>query len=370
MLRKLPLISLIAIFFSATNMAAPYFLGSSFIITSIILICLVFIILTHNRSVYKHKKINFFYFLIFIYSTLSLLVNFSFGLTNDYIFVQYGNFLRVIMILITLNFSEILLKDYLLGIRVGIIIGCLSIIISSYFKLDLVLLSNGLSSEYQTRFSGFYLNPNYAGTILALSYNLFQQKKYRITIIETAILLTSIFFTFSYTAIVILLVGLYKKNRFLFLLAPVFSVIYIIIFWDTFNFSQSRYKKLKFLIDYLNGKGELNDLFTGRIELWTQGLLAISEKPLTGNGFGYMSSFIKTYNDVGIHNGYIEILGDFGVPIGLIILVALFNVLKPKKLVGFSISIALITGHGLIYTIPIFILLTINNLDEFFIKKI
>ena len=83
-----------------------------------------------------------------------------------------------------------------------------------------------------------------------------------------------------------------------------------------------------------------------------------------------MASSIKTFDDVGIHNSYFEILGDFGIIIGLLLILALFYVMEPNKLLGLSISIALITGHGLLYTIPFFILLTLNNSDNKINNKI
>ncbi|WP_157506057.1 O-antigen ligase family protein [Formosa sp. Hel3_A1_48] len=322
------------------------------------------VFLTNKRSFKSNVEVNYFYFIIFLLSTLSFLFNYAFDHIADFMLVQYGNLLRLILVLIVFNYSKILLKDYLLGIRIGVVLGAISIIISSYLKLDLVLLSNDLTSDYQTRFSGFYLNANYGGIIIALAYNLFHQKKYKITLIETIILFLSVFYTFSFTAILILLIGFYRNNRILFILTPVFSSLYLITFWDSFNFNLSRYKKLKYLNDYFAGNAEFNSLFTGRIDLWTEGFTAIADRPFTGNGFGFMASSIKTINDVGIHNSYFEIFGDFGIIIGLLLISALFYVMMPNKLVGLSLSIALITGHGLLYSIPFFLLLTLNNSDN------
>ena len=101
-------------------------------------------------------------------------------------------------------------------------------------------------------------------------------------------------------------------------------------------------------------------MFTGRIELWAKGINAIYSKPIYGNGFGYMSSSIKTLNDIGIHNSYFEILGDFGLLAGLIIIISLIFILNLKNITGLSIFVALLTGHGLIYTVPFLILITLN----------
>ncbi|KAB1153277.1 O-antigen ligase family protein [Tenacibaculum aiptasiae] len=342
-------------------MAMPYYVGGSLFMTALILICLGLIFYTQEKISFKDNKVNVFYLFLFAYSSLSILLSYAHEETTDFMFIQYGNFLRLILILLVLGFCNIDNSIYLKGIRYGILIGALSIMIFGILKIDVVLLSKDISSDYQTRFSGFYLNANYAGTVVAIGLNMLKEKKEKITLIETIIYYTAIFFTFSFTAILITLIGLYKKNKVLFIIIPIASLTYLVTFWETFNFSQSRYKKLAYLNEYLNGNVTLDKVFTGRIELWKEGIEAIVSKPIFGNGFGYMSSSIKTLDDVGIHNSYFEILGDFGLVIGVLIIFSLLRVINLKSIVGLSIFVALITGHGLLYTIPIYLYILIGQ---------
>ena len=81
-----------------------------------------------------------------------------------------------------------------------------------------------------------------------------EDKLYKISFVESLIIFIAVFYTFSFTAIAILLIGLYAKNKSLFIAIPMLSFSYLFFFWNTFNFSQSRFKKLSYLNDYFNGR--------------------------------------------------------------------------------------------------------------------
>ncbi|MDC3187362.1 hypothetical protein OBA38_00670 [bacterium] len=365
---------LIILILSAVNMAAPFLFGSSLILTIIILLTSFNIIFRSPKSNFLKNNVLRFYIVLGLVAFISIVFRLVKGNVDDFVYQLLGNLSRALFLILTLSIANTIEKTFFFrSLKSAILIGSLSIILFSIFKIDLANSVSGFFTANQTRFSGFYLNANFGGVIIAIGHLLLIEKKVKLLKSEQFIFILAVLFTFSFTALLILFYNLFTNNKAVFISIVSVLILVFSLGWESFNFSQARYQKLQLVADFYKGGGvNIDELTTGRYSLWKKGISDIINKPILGNGFGYMATEVKTntkkkykygvFNktNIGIHNNLLEILGDYGILIGSLIVILFFKLVITSK-VGFAIMLAFLTGHGLIYSMPFAILIFLNN---------
>ncbi len=218
--------------------------------------------------------------------------------------------------------------------------------------------SNVLYGLIRGRFSGFYLNPNFAGSAslfgFALSYTI-KAKTWRL-IGQFAFTLAGIF-TLSRTFVIVWLlinviaIAKNKKN----LLVPViggFVLIVVFTFTDTNIFASDRFDALESLFD--EGPVQTKTLEKdSRTATWAMYYDMITDKPIFGHGF--MKLQRRTGNLPGVHNTYLMVIGEAGI-IPFLVFIGLYVYLIFGSFKHFKnrpelfytmiiISLAMLVGH-------------------------
>lgn len=189
--------------------------------------------------------------------------------------------------------------------------------------------SNALHGLIRGRYSGFYLNPNLAGSAclfgFALSYTI-KSKTWRL-MGQFAFTLAGIF-TLSRTFVIVwLLINLIaiardKKN----LLVPVIGGVVLIgvfTFTDSKMFETDRFDALESFFD--EGPVQTKTLERdSRTATWALYYDMIMDKPIFGHGF--MALQKRTGNLPGAHNTYLMVIGEAGI-IPFLVLIVLYGYL-------------------------------------------
>lgn len=323
-------------YFNAT-LGALASIGTSFLL-------LFYYFLTKN----KHKQLIPFILLGVFYYTIGSL---SFSGTNSIQLIK--EFIRLMIIIVCS--IEILHKTSIKEIYIILLIGCASIIINAV----VFPLSNANFYPTYGRFSGFYLNPNFAGTICLIGYSLtYHIKKEWLKIGGQALFTLAGIFTFSRTFILIwLLINILaifhsKKNIY----APIFGAIFFILilfFSSGLNFNTQRFDAFKSI--FSSEKAQTKTLKEdSRTETWSLYTDMILDKPIFGNG--YMKFQIVQSGKPGVHNSYLMIIGEAGI-IPFLIIVGIYIYLFIKSFIIFKIqpeyffltcvlAISLLANHG------------------------
>ena len=262
------------------------------------------------------------------------------------------------------------------------LIGGVSVIINAVIFPE----ANALYGLIQGRYSGFFLNPNFAGSAclfgFALSYTI-KSKTWRL-IGQFAFTLGGIF-TLSRTFIIIwLLINTIpiiksKKN----LLVPIIGGIVLIgvfTFADTKIFASDRFAALESFFDEgpVKTKTLEQDSRTGT---WAMYYDMISNKPLFGHGFMKLQK--KTGLLPGVHNTYLMVIGEAGI-IPFLILIGLYGYLLFESFRQFKsrpelfyimliVSLAMMVGHTYFFVynnvlLSIYVYLELRKIRE--LKKV
>lgn len=234
-----------------------------------------------------------------------------------------------------------------------LLIGALSIIYESVFVIDI-----------GGRYSGFYLNPNFAGCICIFGYCFsFSISEKKLKIIGQIIFSFAGFVTFSRTFLLLwVLVNImslsisYKNFYKLFL--GIVLVSFFVSFGNKFDFNT---KRLEAFATILDGKISQDLAENSRTETWAKYYDRILDNPFLGNGYLSFSGKsygedAKAYGIEGVHNTPLLIIGESGIFVFLIFLwlyggfvfdgIHYFKKDFVLLLVSFSLFIYLLTTHN------------------------
>ena len=215
------------------------------------------------------------------------------------------------------------------------LIGAFSVIINAVIFPE----ANAAHGLISGRFSGFFLNPNFAGSAclfgFALSYNI-KSRPWQL-IGQFAFTLAGIF-TLSRTFVIVwLLINIIaitksKKNLFV----PIIGVVVLIgvfTFTDSKIFASDRFDALESFFDEgpVQTKTLERDSRTGT---WAMYYDMILEKPFFGHGFMKLQK--KTALLPGVHNTYLMVIGEAGI-IPFLILIGLYGYLLIASFVQFKV---------------------------------
>lgn len=273
---------------------------------------------------------------------------------TDFEPIKYYFFDFIKLLIVIIIGAEVARVTKLEELYIIFMLGAFSIIIHAIFfpNIDVIY------GENYGRFSGFYLNPNLAGTIsligFSLSYGISNKK---LKILGQLIFSLAGIFTLSRTFILIwVLIILYsaireRKN----LWAPILGagVIILILSVGGLKLNKDRFSALQsiFSDDKIQSKTITNDSRTGT---WANFYDVILDHPFIGNGYGKLQGGYFG-QAVGVHNTYLMVLGESGViPFLILIWIILYLLIKSFKyrkqylyyfLVAISISTYLLVSH-------------------------
>ena len=295
----------------------------------------------------KHELIFPFILLGILYYTLSGL-NFS-EIDPEWYFKDFIRFMIVVVCA-----GDLLYKTNNKDIYMILVIGALSIIINA------VIFPLANANFYPTygRFSGFYLNPNFAGSIcligFALSYSM-GNKWFRLG--GQLIFTLAGILTFSRSFIVIWLliniIAIYhnRKN----VIAPAIGALVLVVLFAVSSFltlNTARFSALKSIFndEQIQSETIQKDSRTGTWALYTD---IIFDKPIWGNGYEYMQK--KLPGLPGVHNTFLMVLGEAGIiPFLLIVGIYIFLLIRSYSLfrsnpeyfyLSCVLTISLMVGH-------------------------
>ena len=349
-----------------------FFFIATFFLPSAPFISTIFYLISIIIAV-KEKKYQAFNFrkspLLFIASFLMILKSiFSYLSRNDHLymksfcqssstcwdplfnFIGLANWIPLFILffcsinyLITEDKRRLTAKIFIAG-TVPVFISCINQYwFESYGPFEIF---NGLIKWYQKSgemrlgkgISGLFSNPNYTGAwlsmIFPLSLPLFIEKlksKNNLKALTLFVIISlfsiSIFLTQSRGAILALLISsiLFFRNNFKTLLTIIlipFLLIFISLFYGNFLNLENLMSKINWLI--------LNDYYFPRLEIWSNSIKLISEKPIFGWGsstFSYIYNFKNGVWYGHAHNVFIDLALSYGLIVALCLLFFSINLL-------------------------------------------
>ncbi|WP_158306092.1 O-antigen ligase family protein [Maribacter sp. HTCC2170] len=192
------------------------------------------------------------------------------------------------------------------------LVGAFSVVVNAMVFPE----SNMIHGLVIGRYSGFYLNPNSAGTVcligFALSYSIKSIKwRYMGQFAFTLAGLLTLSRTFIVVWLLINIFAIYRQKRNVwvpFIGAAV--LVLVLTFTDRTIFAADRFEALSSFFD--EGPVKTKTIkHDSRTATWAQYYPLISEKPLLGHGFGSFQT--KENNLPGAHNGFLLVIGEAGI---------------------------------------------------------
>jgi len=279
--------------------------------------------------------------------------------------------------------GEVLYRTTKKEIYIILLIGSVSIIVNAL----IFPLANPNFHPTYGRFSGFYLNPNFAGAIClvgyALSYAMTNKwLKFGGQLLFTLAGIFTLSRSFFVIWILINIASIYrdKKN----IQAPLIGVLMVLIvlgFSGKLSLNSERFSALESIF---TGKKVQSRTITkdARTETWALYTDMILDKPLLGNG--YQKFQIHRSGYPGVHNSYMMVIGEAGIlPFILMVGIYAYLLIKSYKIfktepeyfyLSLVVSIALLVGHGYFSNfynvfISMYIFIQIKTKSELFDKK-
>ncbi|MDC6353824.1 MULTISPECIES: O-antigen ligase family protein [unclassified Robiginitalea] len=295
----------------------------------------------------KHRLFIPFIVLGILFFTFS---TFNFSSEDETEFIK--SFLRFMIVVACGN--EVVQRTNNRDLLVVLIVGGLSIIIHGVVFPDAY-------TEFSTvtgRASGFYLNPNYAGTVALVGYSLSlasSSKRLRWTgmlIFSLAGLLT-LSRTFIVIWVIINLIASVRSRKNLLGFAVGGAMVILILTVSTFlELNTERFSALESLFSN-NVQTETITKDT-RMDTWAKYTPKVWEAPIFGNGYNKLRG--KQYGGSGIHNTYLMVWGESGI-LPFLFLMGLYFYLvlgclkyfdtNPEYLyVIIVIALAMLASHG------------------------
>lgn len=300
-----------------------------------------------------------------------------------------------------LNYTEVDTTNYFIKefIRFMIVVVCITEVLYRTTKKDLffILLIGGISviingllfpeanvlhNLVKGRFSGFYLNPNYAASICLIGFALSYSIKNKVWSIIGQLTFTlagilTLSRTFILVWLIINLIAIYKSRRNL--IVPILGVVVLVLvlnFTDNNIFASNRFEALQSFF----GDGPIKTKTIqedSRNQTWAMYYDLIFEKPFIGHGFLKFQKHTSVMP--GVHNTYLMIIGEAGVlPFLLFIFiygrlfvksVKYFNIEPTLSFITIIILLYLLVGHTYFFNFPIvlmsiYVYIQLRNLDE------
>ncbi|MBO0340530.1 O-antigen ligase family protein [Flagellimonas profundi] len=217
-----------------------------------------------------------------------------------------------------------------------LLIGAISIIVNA---LIFPTAQAGHFQENYGRFSGFYLNPNTAGSVCLVGFAIsFSIANRNLKLIGQFLLTLAGILTFSRTFILIwviinLFAILQSKKNLLLPLVGTLVLILIFTFSNKLTLNAERFTALKSIFgsEQVDSKTINED---SRTHTWSLYYDKIMDHPFFGNGWRKFSG--RPGGLPGVHNTYLLVIGEAGF-IPFIILLGIYIFLLAKSLRGFKI---------------------------------
>ncbi|MBT2163201.1 O-antigen ligase family protein [Zobellia barbeyronii] len=252
--------------------------------------------------------------------------------------------------------SELLYKTERRDIYVILLIGSLSVIINAF----IFPLANANFYPTYGRYSGFYLNPNYAGSICLMGFALSFTVHHKWLKIAGQLCFTLAgILTFSRSFIVIwfflILISIYNNRKNV--MVPMIGAGVLIILFalsSVLSLNQSRFSALKSIFDSDTQVQTKTMTEDSRSDTWSLYTDIILDKPIFGNGYAYMQQ--KSMGLPGIHNSYLLVLGEAGI-LPFLLMLGIYSYLLIKSFYFLKTSpeyfyltcvvmLGLMVGHG------------------------
>jgi len=197
------------------------------------------------------------------------------------------------------------------------------------------LFNAGFSEDYG-RYSGFYLNPNGAGSVclmaLALSFGI---KNVKVKYVSQLIITIAGFVTFSRSFLLMwlilnLLSILINRKNFIVPLVGSLGLIIIFFFSSSLQLNSERFNAIG---NIFNDQGQSSNVLQkdSRTETWASYKDVILNKPILGNGFKKLQgNHFGLY--AGVHNTFLLVWGEAGVfPFLIIVCIYAFLMFRGFK---------------------------------------
>ncbi|PCJ92308.1 MAG: hypothetical protein COA50_15910 [Flavobacteriaceae bacterium] len=315
--------------------------------TSLLLIAYFFLSKERRKPLLVFVALGLSYFLISA-------INYTEIDVNNYFIKEFIRFMIVVIcgaaVLYQTRDKEIF---YIL------LIGASSIIINAVFLPSMQLAIFG---ESYGRFSGFYLNPNLAGSICLLGYSLshaIKNIKWKIIgqIVFTLAGLLTLSRTFIAIWLLLTIISIYynRKN----IIAPIIGALLLILiftFSGKLTLNAERFQALQGVLGQEKGNTQMIGEDT-RNDTWSIYYNLIFDKPFVGHGFRKFQ--MKAAGLPGVHNSYLMTIGEAGIiPFLLIVGIYLYLLIKSYLFIRshpwyFYLSLTLVFsmmgGHGYFY---------------------
>ncbi len=298
----------------------------------------------------KHKPLLPFIFLGLLYFSLG-----SLNYTHEDIDNRFVKELLRFMIVVTCG-AEVARNTKRTEIYYILAFGALTVIINAFVFPTAQVEAFG---ENYGRFSGFYLNPNLAGSICLIGFAIsFSISRSNLRLIGQFIFTLAGILTFSRTFIVVwVLINFFailqNKKNILLPLVGLSVLILVFTFSDNLTLNTKRFSALKSVFgdEQVHTKTIKED---SRDKTWALYFDMIMDKPLLGNGYLKLST--KYRGLPGVHNSFLMIWGEAGI-IPFILMLGIYSYLLAKSFAIFKtrpelfyislvLFLALMTGHG------------------------
>lgn len=277
----------------------------------------------------------------------------------NYTFVDVNNdFLKELIrfMVVVLCGAEVVRNSSYKELHYFFLFGALTIILHAFLFPS---AQAGSFQENYGRFSGFYLNPNFAGSICLIGFAIsFSMANKKLRILGQLVFTLAGILTLSRTFIVIwVLINFFailqnKKN----LLLPMLGMVVLIMiftFSDSLTLNTERFSALKSLFgsEQVDTRTISDD---SRTHTWSLYFDKIRDKPILGNG--YLKFSTKRYGPPGVHNSFLLVFGEAGI-VPFLIMLGIYGFLLFKSFRNFKsrpelfyislvISLSLMASHG------------------------
>ncbi|MBU2945657.1 O-antigen ligase family protein [Zobellia uliginosa] len=210
------------------------------------------------------------------------------------------------------------------------------------------------------RYSGFYLNPNLAGSICLIGYSLsYLVPKLGFRVLGQFILTLAGILTFSRTFILIWLlinlVAIYRSRKNI--ITPIIGAGTFVIFFAISSMLSLNKERFSAFSSIFSNEQAVQTKTLGedsRTETWALYTEYVLDKPLFGNGYYFFQ--LHRPGLPGVHNSYLMVIGEAGI-LPFLIMIGIYLFILYRSLLVFktnpeylylslTISIYLMTGHG------------------------
>lgn len=291
--------------------------------SSILLLGFFVLVKEKNKPVFPFITLGILYFLL-------CSINYT-EIDVDNFFIK--EFIRFMIVVIC--GAEVVQRTNNREIYFILLIGAVSVVINAFFFPFTHV--EGFGENYG-RFSGFYLNPNFAGSVCLVGYALSYYMKKRWKLTGQLLFTLAGILTFSRTFVVIwLFLSLIailndKKN----IVVPAIGALVLVLvftFSSNLTLNTERFTALQSFFGEEPSKTEIINE-DSRTETWSFYYDMIFDRPFLGHGF---MKFQRKYNGLpGVHNSYLMVIGEAGI-LPFLLMLGIYGYLLIKSFSFFKI---------------------------------